>query len=116
MRLIRCDGIGPVSFKDLVERHGSVPAFIEAFADIIRKSRPNLKLPSDRNLDGELDAMRRLGARFIALGEPVYPLSLETIDKALPPLVVQGSLAAIAVMGAGSARAIRRSTSRWCWT
>ena len=69
MRLIRCDGIGPVSFKDLVERHGSVPAFIEAFADIIRKSRPNLKLPSDRNLDVEVDAMRRLGARFIALGD-----------------------------------------------
>jgi DNA processing protein len=54
--------------------------------------------------------MRRLAPRFIALGEPDYPLSLETIDGATPPLAVHGSLAAlpkpmVAIVGGRNASA-----------
>jgi DNA processing protein len=110
LRLIRCDGIGPVSFKGLVESHGSARAVIEALPEIIKRSGRSLRLPSDAGLERELKAMDAAGARFIAMGEPEYPEALAEIDSAPPLVAVQGSVAVlhkpmVAIVGARNASA-----------
>lgn len=113
LRLIRCDGIGPISFKGLLESHGSARAVIEALPDIARRSGRPLKLPSETGLQRELQAMATLGARFVAMGEADYPLSLAAIDSAPPLLAAWGSLAPlsrpmVAIVGARNASALGR--------
>ena len=113
LRLIRCDGIGPISFKGLLESHGSAQAVIEALPEIARRSGRPLRLPSETGLRRELQAMAALGARFVAMGEADYPLSLAAIDSAPPLLGVWGSLAPlsrpmVAIVGARNASALGR--------
>ena len=113
LRLIRCDGIGPISFKGLLESHGSARAVIEALPEIARRSGRALKLPSEAGLRRELQAMAALSARFVAVGEADYPLSLAAIETAPPLLAVWGSLAPlsrpmVAIVGARNASALGR--------
>ncbi|WP_454813848.1 DNA-processing protein DprA [Labrys neptuniae] len=113
LRLIRCDGIGPISFKGLLESHGSARAVIEALPEIARRSGRALKLPSEAGLRRELQAMAALSARFVAVGEADYPLSLAAIESAPPLLAVWGSLAPlsrpmVAIVGARNASALGR--------
>ncbi|WP_413987805.1 DNA-processing protein DprA [Labrys okinawensis] len=116
LRLIRCEGIGPISFKGLVDSHGSAGAVIEALPDIIRRSGRSLRLPSEASLQRELAAMEKLGARFIAIGEPEYPEALASIDSAPPLIAVRGSLAVlskpmVAIIGARNASAVGQSVA-----
>jgi DNA processing protein len=114
LRLIRCEGIGPVSFKGLIDSHGSAGAVIKAWPEIIRRSARSLRLPSEASLQHEMKAMEDLGARYIAMGEPDYPESLAVIDSAPPLIAVQGSLAPlsrpmVAIVGARNASALGQS-------
>lgn len=110
LRLIRCEGIGPISFKGLVDGHGSAGAVIEALPDIIRRSGRSLRLPSEASLEREFRAVEKLGARFIAMSEPDYPETLAEIDSAPPLIAVHGSIAVlskpmVAIVGARNASA-----------
>ncbi|CAM5766890.1 DNA processing protein DprA [Labrys miyagiensis] len=111
LRLIRCEGIGPISFKGLVESHGSAAAVLDALPDIARRSGRALRLPSEASLERECAAMNRIGARFLATVEPDYPEALAAIDSAPPVIGFQGSLEVlakpmIAIVGARNASAI----------
>lgn len=113
LRLIRCEGIGPISFKGLLESHGSARAVVEALPEIARRSGRSLKLPTEASLRRELQAMAAQGLRFLAMGEADYPPSLAGIDSAPPLLAVRGSLAAlsrpmVAIVGARNASALGR--------
>ncbi|WP_448952240.1 DNA-processing protein DprA [Labrys neptuniae] len=113
LRLIRCDGIGPISFKGLLESHGSARAVIEALPEIAKRSGRALKLPSEASLKSELQAMTAHGARFLASCEPDYPLALAAIDAAPPLLAIRGSLTPlsrpmVAIVGARNASALGR--------
>lgn len=113
LRLIRCEGIGPISFKGLLESHGSARAVIEALPEIARRSGRTLRLPAEAGLRRELQAMANAGARFIAMGEGDYPVALANIDSAPPLLAIRGSLSAltrpmVAIVGARNASALGR--------
>lgn len=113
LRLIRCEGIGPISFKGLLESHGSARAVIEALPEIARRSGRTLKLCSETGMRRELQAMAAAGARFVAMVDDEYPISLANIDSAPPLLAVRGSLAAlsrpmVAIVGARNASTLGR--------
>ncbi|MDQ0393053.1 DNA-processing protein DprA [Labrys monachus] len=114
LRLIRCEGIGPISFRGLLERHGSAAAVIAALPEISRRSGRSLRLPAESGLKRELDALQALGARLVAFGEPDYPAALESIESAPPLLAIHGSAAVlsrptVAIVGARNASALGQS-------
>ncbi|MCW2275272.1 DNA-protecting protein DprA [Rhodoblastus acidophilus] len=87
LQLIRCENIGPRSFHKLMLRHGSAAAALAALPALIRQGAGRkIAIASRDSCARELAAAQKLGARYIALGEPDYPQGLVHID-APPPLI-----------------------------
>ncbi len=74
LRLIRSESVGPRTFRALVNQFGGAAAALDALPDLARRSgRPALKVATRAEAEHEIAAAGRLGARFIAMGEPDYP-------------------------------------------
>lgn len=104
LRLIRTDGIGPVGFAALVERHGGAAAALDALA---AAGKP-LADPAD--VAAELDRTEELGGRHLFLGAPDYPALLAHLPDAPPVLVAIGDTAlagarCVGIVGARNASA-----------
>ncbi|WP_134496754.1 DNA-processing protein DprA [Microvirga pakistanensis] len=92
LRLIRSDSVGPRTFRTLINRFGGASAALEALPDLARRGgRPALKVMSRAEAEKEMAAAIRLGVRFIAMGEPDYPKTLQAVDTAPPLIGVRGS-------------------------
>lgn len=90
LRLMRTDGIGPITFRQLINRFGSAAAAIEALPELSRRARRRVTLPDWGRIDAEIDALQRLGGRLVASGEAGYPPHLRHIADAPPLLSVLG--------------------------
>lgn len=86
LRLIRTDNVGPVTFRQLLNRFGSAEAALEALPSLTQKAGAPTRIPSLTQAEDEVAGLDRLGARLIASGEPAYPPLLRHI-AAHPPLV-----------------------------
>lgn len=95
LRLIRSESIGPRSFRALSTRFGSVAAALEALPELARSAGRSIRICSMAEAEREFEALRRLRGRFIALGEPDYPVPLQAIDSAPPLIAVLGEAAAL---------------------
>jgi DNA processing protein len=112
LRLARSEGVGPATFRDLIERFGSAEAALEALPALARQAgrdRPP-RIPSRAQAEDELATIARLGGGTLALGEPRYPEALAAIPDAPPLLTFRGDPAllaapAIAIVGARNASA-----------
>lgn len=107
LKLSRTESVGPRSFLALVKRFGSAKAAFDALPSLAR--RP-LRVPTQAEIEREVEAAARMGARFIGLGEPDYPALLRRIDSAPPVIAVRGNLAvfekpAVAIVGSRNASA-----------
>jgi DNA processing protein len=92
LRLIRSEKVGPRTFRSLVNKFGGASAALEALPDLARKSgRLLLKVATRAEAEKEMAAAARLGVRFVAMGEPEYPKTLQAIDTAPPLIAVRGS-------------------------
>ncbi|MFC6491251.1 DNA-processing protein DprA, partial [Nitratireductor sp. GCM10026969] len=106
LRLIRTENVGPVSFRDLINRFGSAEAALEALPELARRGGARrIRIPSPDEIDAELEAAERMGAWFVAIGEPHYPALLARADHPPPLLAVKGraellSEPAVAMVGA----------------
>jgi DNA processing protein len=97
LRLIRSESVGPRTFRALVNQFGGAGAAIAALPDLARRSgRAALKVVSRAEAEREIAAASRLGARFVALGEPEYPRALQAVDTAPPLIAVRGPAAILA--------------------
>ena len=111
LRLARTDQIGPVTFRQLLERFGSAERALEALPDLIRRGGSHgHTVPPVERIEAELEAGERAGARLIVLGDADYPEMLAAVDPPPPLLWTLGdaSLMArpcIAVVGARIASA-----------
>ncbi len=108
LRLIRSDGIGPITFRRLMERYGSAAAAIEGAPDIARRAGGGLKISSRAAAEDELAHAERLGADAIAACEAEYPTLLRAIPDAPPILYRIGDAnilrrPAIAIVGSRNA-------------
>jgi DNA processing protein len=98
LRLIRSDNVGPRTFRALLNHYGGARGALSAVPELARRggaSQPG-KVYSREQAERELRTAETFGARFIALGEPDYPLRLQMIDDAPPLIVLRGKLDALA--------------------
>ncbi len=119
LRLIQSENVGPVTFRQLINRYGSAGDALAALPELSRRGglgRP-LRIYEASRAEDDIARAGRLGARFIAAGEEGYPPLLRHIDGAPPLICVKGDLAlatreAVAIVGARNASAIARRFAR----
>lgn len=111
LRLARTDRVGPVAFRQLLERFASAERAVEALPDLIRRGGGHgHDLPPGSIIEAEIEAGTRLGARLIVQGDADYPEMLAAVDPPPPVLWALGDFAltarpCIAVVGARIASA-----------
>ncbi|WP_430913524.1 DNA-processing protein DprA [Methylobacterium sp. sgz302541] len=110
LRLIRCEGIGPRTFRGLINRFGGAAAALDALPGLTRARGRRIVPPTRAEAEAEIEAAARVGARFLATGEPDYPTALAATDSAPPLLAVRGETAvlrgaAVAIVGSRNASA-----------
>jgi DNA processing protein len=111
LRLERSPGIGPITYRQLVARFGSAAGALAAIPDLARRGGGNAPaLRTRADAEREIAKVEKLGARYIALGQGLYPRLLAQLEDAPPLLVAKGNLAlldrpAVAIVGARNASA-----------
>ncbi len=111
IRLIRSASIGPVTFRQLVARFGSAEVALAAIPDLA--ARGGGKAPAiagEATVRAEIGKVEALGARYLALGQGLYPRLLAELSDAPPLLIVKGEMGllerqAVAIVGARNASA-----------
>jgi DNA processing protein len=98
LRLIRSQNVGPRSFRTLVNYYGGARGALAALPDLARRGGASgpVRVCGREEAERELAAVARMGAAFVALGEPDYPALLAAIDDAPPLLAVRGKAAVLA--------------------
>jgi DNA processing protein len=112
LRLIRTDGVGPVTFRELINRYGGATAALAALPDLTTRSgrgRPIQVCPVDR-AEAELEAASRAKATPLFTIEPGYPPALAHVEQPPPMLYVRGDLThlqrpSVAIVGSRDASA-----------
>jgi DNA processing protein len=112
LRLIRSENVGPRTFGALLRTCGGARAALDALPELARRggaARP-IRVASVEEIERELAAARKVGVRFVALGEPDYPPVLRHIDSAPPILALLGreealQQPAVAIVGSRNASA-----------
>jgi DNA processing protein len=111
LRLIRSPSIGPVTFRQLLARFGSAEAALAAVPDLAARGggrSPNLISASAA--EKEIAQVEALGARYLTLGQGLYPRLLAELDNAPPLIMAKGNLTLlerplVAIVGARNASA-----------
>jgi DNA processing protein len=118
LRLARTDQIGPVTFRQLLERFGSAERALEALPDLIGRGggHGHTLVPVER-IEAEIETGDRAGARLIVLGDADYPGMLAAVDPPPPLLWTLGDPAlmtrpCVAVVGARIASAAGQRIAR----
>ncbi|MPZ41175.1 MAG: DNA-protecting protein DprA [Rhizobiales bacterium] len=112
LRLIRSENVGPRTFRTLLNHCGSARAALDRLPELARRGGASgaPRIYSRADAERELKAAAAMDIRLVALTEPDYPLRLQMIDDAPPPLAVRGQLSAlalsmVAIVGARNASA-----------
>lgn len=118
LRLTRTEGVGPRTFRSLVNHFGGARAALEALPDLARRrGAPIPRIPDVRDIEAEIVAAGRLGVRFVVTGEAGYPRALAAVDTAPPVLAVRGrpevlALPLVAIVGSRNASAAGRQLTQ----
>ena len=119
LRLIRSENVGPVTFRELVNRYGGAAAALEALPDLARRGGLSraIRVASRGDAEAELVAARRTGATLVAVGEAGYPAALAHVDVPPPLLYVKGDLAIasrpmVAIVGSRNGSAAGQKLAR----
>ena len=111
LRLIRSANIGPVTYFQLIQRFGSARAALDAIPQLAARAGGKApRLASVDDVAREIAAVERLGARYLFLGQGLYPSILSELDTAPPALIARGDLRlldrpSVALVGARNASA-----------
>ncbi len=110
LRLARTDRVGPVTFRQLLDRYATAERALDALPDLIGRGGAGHSIPAAASVEDELAAGDRIGARLIVLGETDYPDMLAAVDPPPPLLWTLGDAGlmarpCIAVVGARIASA-----------
>jgi DNA processing protein len=111
LRLIRSQNVGPRTFRALINHFGGARAALEALPTLARRGGSGApQIYSREQAEREIEAARKFGASFIAVGEADYPHRLQAIDEAPPLIAVRGNRGAlvkpaVAIVGSRNASA-----------
>jgi len=78
LRLYRTSTIGPATFRDLLKLYKTADAALEALPQIIRKK--SVRPPTLEQVEAEMDAADKIGAKFLMACEDAYPDYLKMLD------------------------------------
>jgi len=100
IKLIRADGVGPVSFAKMLKRFGSIDTILGASVSELTKTegigtKTAERIASTRNkfdATKELELAQKLGVWIVNLDDERYPLALKQIYDPPPVLYVKGTL------------------------
>jgi DNA processing protein len=111
LRLIRSENVGPITYFQLLSRFGSAAAALAAIPDLAARGGGRApRLAGRAAAEREMEQVARMGARYLFLGQGLYPPLLAGIETAPPALIVKGHLSlldkpAVAMVGARNASA-----------
>jgi len=111
LRLIRSPGIGPVTYRQLMGRFGNAGAALAAVPDLARRGGgAPPRLFSREAAEREFASVEKLGAKYLVLGQGLYPRLLAELDDAPPLLIAKGRLnlldaVTVGIVGARNASA-----------
>src|SRR3954467_864050 len=113
LRLARTDGIGPLNFRRLLERHGNAGAALAALPRLAARRGAPFALHPEAEARREMEALGCMGAHLLFAGLPPYPPLLAMQEDAPPVLALLGDPAAlapraVALVGARNASAPAR--------
>lgn len=93
MQLIRCENVGPQTFRQLVERFGSAESALLALPELASQGGyKKIRMAKRADAEKELEYATKNNIHFIGIGEPDYPMLLRSIDNPPPLLVAKGNL------------------------
>lgn len=109
LRLWRTDGIGAVTFRELLNHFGSASEAAQAL-EAGKFGKKRFQLYSLDQARYEIERTRKFGAEIVAIGEHGYPPQLAVIEGAPPLLCVKGRLSlsktiGVAIVGSRNASA-----------
>jgi DNA processing protein len=90
LRLIRTPNVGPVTFRQLLNRTGSAEAALAELPRLASKVGLGAKVPSVAAAEDEIAAVEKMGGRLVGSGEAGYPPLLTHISAAPPLLAMVG--------------------------
>jgi DNA processing protein len=112
LRLIRTEGVGPLTYRRLMGRFGTAGKALAAVPELARLGGRAMapKIFGRAEAERELAALRRIGARALFVETAAYPTLLAEMADAPPMLAVLGDVAALSarcvgVVGARNASA-----------
>jgi DNA processing protein len=111
LRLIRSAGIGPVTYRQLIARFGSAEAALRAVPDLAARGGGRVpQILSEAAAHAEMARVQKMGARYLVLGQGLYPRLLAETDDAPPLLTALGNInlldrPLVAMVGARNASA-----------
>ncbi|MGL5446216.1 MAG: DNA-processing protein DprA, partial [Rhabdaerophilum sp.] len=113
LRLARTEGVGPMTFRGLINRFGGARAALEALPALSAKRGRPVTLPSESEIEAEFRRAETIGAQLVGYGEADYPRLLREIDAPPPVLAVRGNAACldkpmIGIVGSRNASALGR--------
>jgi DNA processing protein len=112
LRLVRTEGVGPITYRRLLDRYRTASAALAALPHLARsggRTTPS-SVASVSEAKREFEQTAKLGGRLIFVGDPDYPPLLAQLDDAPPVIAVIGDVAllaqpAIAIVGGRNASA-----------
>ena len=111
LRLARAERVGPVTFRQLLDRFGSAVAALEALPAMVRRAGgAGFTLPPVDRIEAEMAAAEAVNAHLMVIGDADYPPQLAAVDPPPPVLWTRGdpdllSRPCVAVVGARIASA-----------
>ncbi len=111
LRLVRSSGIGPVTFRQLLARFGGAEQALAAVPDLAQRGGGRAPaLFSEAAAKSEIARVEAIGARYLSLGQGLYPRALAELSDAPPVVTVMGDLSLlerplVAIVGARNASA-----------
>jgi DNA processing protein len=92
LRLVRAEGVGPITYRRLIERCHTPAAALAALPRLARAGGRAAapKLMSFADAERELEQTSALGGRMLFLSDPDYPALLKLMDDAPPCLIICG--------------------------
>jgi DNA processing protein len=109
LRLARTEGVGPVTYRSLLDRYRTPAAALEALPALARAAgRPDRPSPSAAMAEDEIAGTERLGGRFLMPHMAAYPPLLALLADPPPVLAVLGDVTrlvdrSVAVVGGRNA-------------
>jgi DNA processing protein len=111
LRLIRCENVGPRTFRSLINEFGSATRALDRIAGLAQRGgRVELRIPTREEAEAEIAAAAKIGVRFVAIAESDYPPLLRETEDAPPLLACRGHIGmltqhAVGVVGSRNASA-----------